>query len=121
MAIPLTIGSGGSATVQTCQVCESPDLEPVLFLGFLPPVNLMRTVGELPHEQPSYPALLLRCLRCNLAQLGLIVDPQILFPPSYPYTSGTTRILRENFAELASEMHSLWRFTDRDLVVDIGS
>jgi len=61
----------------------------------------MPKIGEPPHEQASCPAQLLRCSRCQLVQLGLIVDPAILFPPEYPYTSGTTKILRDNFAELS--------------------
>jgi hypothetical protein len=54
-------------------------------------------------------------------QLGLIVDPAILFPPEYPYTSGTTKILRDNFAELSREVASLYPLAPTDLVVDIGS
>jgi len=54
-------------------------------------------------------------------QLGLIVDPAILFPPSYAYTSGTTRILRENFAELEAEATPLLGLKKEDLIVDIGS
>ncbi len=114
-------GTGGSVVVERCQVCESPDLESVLFLGYLPPVNQMRPVGQRPHEQPAYPAELLRCKKCQLVQIGLIVDPQILFPPEYPYTSGTTKILRENFAELHREASPLLGLTGRELVVDIGS
>jgi hypothetical protein len=81
----------------------------------------MRTVGERPHEQPGYPAELLRCTTCQLVQIGLIVDPAILFPPEYPYTSGTTRILRENFAELQRESTALLGLRATGLVVDIGS
>lgn len=117
----LTIGTGGSAPVETCQVCDSPDLESVMFLGYLPPVNQMRPIGELPREQPSYPALLLRCRKCTLVQLGLVVDPQILFPPEYPYTSGTTKILREDFADMYREARMLIDLGVEDLVVDIGS
>jgi SAM-dependent methyltransferase len=54
-------------------------------------------------------------------QLGLVVDPGILFPPHYPYTSGTTKILRENFAELAREVAALYPLPKNALVVDIGS
>ena len=114
-------GTGGSVVVERCQVCESPDLESVLFLGYLPPVNQMRTMGQRPHEQPAYPAELLRCKKCQLVQIGLIVDPAILFPPEYPYTSGTTRILRENFAELQVESTPLLGLKGTELVVDIGS
>src|SRR5438105_3077861 len=101
-------GTGSSAVVEKCQICDSGDLEPVVFLGFLPPVNQMHPIGTRPSEQPSYPAQLLRCSRCQLAQLGLIVDPNILFPPEYPYRSGTTKILTENFAELYRECRSLF-------------
>ncbi len=114
-------GTGGSVVVDRCQVCDSPDLDSVLFLGYLPPVNQMRTVGQRPHEQPAYPAELLRCRKCQLVQIGLIVDPAILFPPEYPYTSGTTRILRENFAELQREATPLLGLKGTELVVDIGS
>jgi len=121
MNTKLTIGTGSSAVVRTCQICEAPGLEPVLFLGYLPPVNTMPKVGEVPREQPAYPALLLRCPCCQLVQLGLVVDPAILFPPEYPYTSASTKILRENFAELAVECRHLIPTQPNDLVVDIGA
>jgi hypothetical protein len=119
--LPRAAGTGRSVVVDRCQVCGAADLESVLFLGYLPPVNQMRPVGQRPHEQPAYPAELLRCPRCQLVQLGLIVDPAILFPPEYPYTSGTTRILRENFAELQRESTALLGLQGSELVVDVGS
>ena len=89
--------SNSSWVVEKCQICDSSNLEPIVFLGYLPPVNKMNALGEKPKEQPSYPAQLLYCPTCNLAQLGLIVDPKILFPSEYPYTSSTTKVLRDNF------------------------
>src|SRR5882762_3505156 len=77
----LAAGSGGSVVVEECQVCDSLDLQPVVFMGYLPPVNAMPTIGSRPSEQPAYPAQVLRCRNCQLVQLGLIVDPAILFPP----------------------------------------
>lgn len=117
----LAAGSGGSVVVETCQACGNPDLQSVLFLGYLPPVNQMRLIGARPHEQPAYPAELLYCPRCEMVQIGLIVDPAILFPPDYPYTSGTTRILHENFADLSRECGELLAPAADDLIVDIGS
>ena len=117
----LAAGTGGSIVVNRCQVCDSPELEPILFLGYLPPVNTMPLIGSPLSEQPAYPAELLFCKKCALAQLGLIVDPAILFPPSYPYTSGTTKILRENFAELSREVDSLHPLKPKQLIIDIGS
>ena len=54
-------------------------------------------------------------------QLGLAVDPVIIFPPEYPYTSGMTKILRDNFAELYAESARMLGLTKDDLVIDIGS
>jgi len=117
----LAAGTGSSVVLERCQVCDSPNLEAVLFLGYLPPVNQMRPIGQRPAEQPAYPAQLLHCPVCQLVQLGLVVDPQILFPPEYPYTSGTTKILRENFAEMYAEVRSVLPLTAQDLIVDVGS
>jgi C-methyltransferase-like protein/methyltransferase family protein/putative zinc binding protein len=116
-----TAQTGGSVLVERCQVCGSKDLRSILFLGYLPPVNTMHPIGSRPNEQPAYPAELLQCADCKLVQLGLIVDPAIIFPPHYAYTSGTTRILRENFAELYREVMRLFPLGNEDLVVDIGS
>jgi hypothetical protein len=118
---PIAAGSGGSVLVERCQVSGSTDLRSVLFLGFLPPVNTMAPIGTRPNEQPAYPAELLYCPESRLMQLGLIVDPAVLFPPHYAYTSGTTRILRENFAELYREVMRLYPIERDALVVDVGS
>jgi C-methyltransferase-like protein/methyltransferase family protein/putative zinc binding protein len=107
--------------IDRCQICNSRRLESVLFLGFLPPVNTMRPLGERADSEPWHPAEMLVCRDCHLAQLGYVVDPNVLFPPGYPYTSGSTRVLRENFAELEREASALLPIERGDLVVDIGS
>ncbi len=119
----LTIGTQSSVTVERCQICGNQDLSTIIFLGYLPPVNTMPLLENRPHEQPAYPAQLLKCNKaeCQLVQIGTIVDPEILFPPTYPYTSGTTKILRDNFADLYKEVYSLYGLNSEDLIVDIGS
>lgn len=114
-------GTGGSRIVEYCQVCRNADLKSVLFLGYLPPVNQLHPIGSKPKEQPSYPAELLYCSNCHLVQLGLVVDPQVIFPKEYPYTSGTTKVLRDNFADLGQEVRKIIGLKQDDLVVDIGS
>ena len=117
----LQSGDKTSVVIDSCQVCGSGGLKSIAFLGYLPPVNEMRAVGSVPHEQPSYPLGLLYCPYCELAQLGLSIAPRLLFPASYPYTSGTTRILRENFADLYRQASAFAGLTPEDLVIDIGS
>jgi hypothetical protein len=114
-------GTGASVPVECCQVCGSEKLDDVLSLGYMPPVNQMVPIGEVPRQQPWFPTHLLHCRQCDLVQLGLAVDPVIIFPPEYPYTSGTTKVLRDNFADLQRESAELLGLGKDDLVVDIGS
>ena len=114
-------GTGGSSVVENCQICNNPNLKSIIFLGYLPPVNQLHSIGSKPDEQPSYPAELLYCPKCHLVQLGLVVDPQVIFPKEYPYTSGTTKVLRDNFTDLGQEANKIIGLQKDDLVVDIGS
>ena len=114
-------GTGASVPVEQCQVCGHAPLDDVLSLGYMPPVNQMVPIGQQPRQQPWFPTNLLHCQKCDLVQLGLAVDPVIIFPPEYPYTSGTTKLLRDNFADLHRESAAMLGLTDKDLVVDIGS
>jgi SAM-dependent methyltransferase len=114
-------GSGASVPVECCQVCGHAPLSKVLSLGYMPPVNQMVAVGEVPRQQPWFPTDLMHCAECELVQLGLAVDPVIIFPPEYPYTSGTTKLLHDNFAELYCEASGMLKLAAQDLVIDIGS
>ena len=96
-------GTGASVPVECCQICGHAPLDDVLSLGYMPPVNQMVPIGQGPRQQPWFPTDLLHCRNCDLVQLGLAVDPVIIFPPEYPYTSGTTKLLRDNFADLHRE------------------
>jgi hypothetical protein len=113
--------TGASVPVECCQVCGSTELDNVLSLGYMPPVNQMVPIGAVARQQPWFPTNLLHCRHCDLVQLGLAVDPVIIFPPEYPYTSGTTKLLRDNFADLQRESAGMLGLGSDDLVVDIGS
>jgi SAM-dependent methyltransferase len=114
-------GSGASVPVEHCQVCGHAPLSKALSLGYMPPVNQMVPVGQPARQQSWFPTELLHCPRCELVQLGLAVDPVIIFPPEYPYTSGTTKLLRDNFADLYREASAMLKLSPHDLIVDIGS
>jgi SAM-dependent methyltransferase len=110
-----------SQPITSCQICNQSDLRSVLFVGYIPPVNTMPAIGEPAVEASAYPLELLRCQACGLVQIGLEVDQRVLFPHSYPYLSGSTRILRDNFADLSVEATSVLGLKQGDFVVDIGS
>ena len=110
-----------SKPVTRCQISNSKNLESLLFLGFLPPVNTLRKIGSILNEEITFPAELLYCSKSKLVQLGCIVDKEILFPYSYPYTSSTTKVLRENFTELYEHTNKIVNLNKKDLIIDIGS
>ncbi len=110
-----------SKAVTKCQISNSKNLDSLIFLGFLPPVNTLRKIGSTLEEEISFPAELLYCNKSKLAQLGCIVDKEILFPYTYPYTSSTTKILRDNFANLYKDTKKIVELKKNDLIIDIGS
>lgn len=76
----------------------------------------MLKIGD-DRDQQAFPLELLECQACRLVQLSCIPDPNIVFPPDYPYSSGNSGELRAHFQDLASRL----RVWPNDLVVDIGS
>jgi SAM-dependent methyltransferase len=104
-----------------CQSCAARPLTPVVFLGHLPPVSTMYPIDAPAVRESWFPAPVFYCPSCHLVQLGYVEDPAVLFQPEYKYTSGTTKSLRENFAELARQARTRFGLTAKDLMVDIGS
>lgn len=117
----LAQGTKSSVRVSECQICNSTDLEEIISLGYLPQVNVMQSIGGELKEDLMFPNELLLCNKCSLIQISHIVDPEVIFPPSYSYTTRTTRVLRDNFAELETEASRLLDLQESDLIVDIGS
>jgi hypothetical protein len=110
-----------SYIITACQSCGCQFLKSILFLGYLPLVNKMRPGASRLQESSAYPVELLHCSECQLVQLSCIVDPKILFDKEYPYTSSTTKALRDNFKNLTAEFATIRKLKPDDLVVDIGS
>ncbi len=109
--------------ITQCQCCGGTDLEPVFSAGFIPMVNSMETVGAPLSPWIKEPARLLRCSSCTLVQLEWVEEPDTVFPRDYSYRSGTTKLLRDNFSDLAHEVVEVIGHTPgpKDLVLDIAS
>lgn len=110
-----------SKPLTACQICQNETLESLIFVGFFPLVNEMSEIDKTFDRSLYFPLELFRCKTCGLVQIGYEVDQQLLFPHHYPYLSGTTRILRDNFLEMAREAKALFSLTPSDLVIDIGA
>jgi len=110
-----------SKTIDRCQVSGIKDLKSILSLGYLPPVNNFRKINSLNSEEIFYPADLMYSPSSKLVQLNTIVNKETVFPKEYPYTSSTTKVLRENFKELYIECKKIVNISNNDLIIDIGS
>ena len=110
-----------SKTINRCQISKKKDLKKIISLGFLPAVNDYQLINSKKNEKIFFPTELMFSKSSNLAQLNTIVNREILFPKEYPYTSSTTKILRDNFKELYNESSKLLDLKKDDLIIDIGS
>jgi len=113
--------SNKSKTIDKCQISGLKDLKTILSLGYLPPVNKLRKINSTLDEDTFYPAELMFSKSSKLVQISTLVNKEILFPKEYPYTSSTTKILRENFKELYRECKKIINISNKDLIIDIGS
>lgn len=110
-----------SKKINGCQICSSKKIKNIMFFGFLPPVNDLEKIGTLSSHHNRFPLNLVKCNDCGHVQLDTIVSKEILFPFSYPYLSGTTKILNENFSDLYKESKKIIGIKENDLIIDIGS
>ncbi len=90
-------------------------------MGYLPAVNNLEKISNKSTTSTFFPTELLYSPSSKLYQINNIISKNVIFPKSYPYTSSTTKILRENFTELFYETKKLINLEKNDLVVDIGS
>ena len=104
-----------------CQISGSTNLELILSLGLIPRVNQMSKINSSPKEQIFFTTEIYYSPVSKLVQLGINVDKSLLFPKRYPYTSSTTKILRDNFKELSEEVFNKFKIDTEDLIIDIGS
>ena len=112
----------GTHTIITkCQISNSKKLKKIINLGFLPPVNQLLKINSKNSKQNFFETELLYSPISKLVQLNVIVNKEIVFPKNYPYTSSTTKILRDNFKQLYNEVKKIVYLSKDNFIVDIGS
>src|SRR6056300_1341936 len=104
-----------SKILKNCQACGSSNLKNIFFFGFVPSVNSLTIIHKNNYETSFFPLDFYICENCSLGQISCIVDKKILFPKSYPYTSSTTKILRDNFKNLSTEVDNFLSINKKDL------
>jgi SAM-dependent methyltransferase len=103
-----------------CRLCNSKDLQLVLEMPNIPPVDNFRYFNDEKLNYPSFPMDLYICKSCGHAQLLDIVDPDILFG-NYIYTSSSSPDLDKHFTKYAEWLNSNFPPMSFNKVLDIGS
>lgn len=105
--------------IDGCRICRSQNLEPVLDLGHIPPVDSFLSEEELAEPETHYPLKTVICRECGLVQLEYVVPKHELFHDDYAYDMSVTDAGARHFREMAGELDG--RYPDHGSVLDIGS
>src|SRR3989338_1463252 len=109
-------------TIETCRVCGSSELAPILSLGSIF-VSDFVTDRTIPSPDERYPLELVLCDPekggCCLLQLKHSVDPSKMYN-FYYYHSGTNAMMREALADISRQAARRVKLKKGDFVLDIG-
>ena len=104
--------------ITKCRVCNSTDLVKYLDLGSLPLSNsLSKYYLEFKSE---YPLEVYLCNECHLSQLGLVVNPNILFH-DYVYESSVSETFKKHCKRMANDLKIEFGRSEDALVMDIAA
>ena len=112
-------------TRQTCRLCGSRALTPVVSLGDQYIGGTFAKPDSTPPVQRRIPLDLVRCdpafdqNACGLVQMRHSVPPRVLYA-SYWYRSGVNQTMRDNLAGIAHMAEEIAQLEAGDLVLDIG-
>ncbi|MGH7951208.1 MAG: class I SAM-dependent methyltransferase [Limisphaerales bacterium] len=112
-------------TRQTCRLCGSRALTPVISLGDQYIGGAFARPDSIPPVQRRIPLDLVRCDpsldqgACGLVQMRHSIPPRVLYA-SYWYCSGVNQTMRDNLAGIAHIAERIANIKADDLVLDIG-
>ena len=106
--------------IDTCQVCGSANLEPVIDLGHQPLCDSLLSREQLNAPEKTFPLRLVRCPDCTLNQLDYAVPGTEVYHLDYPYRSGITREVVTHMQGLAAECVDRLGLDGESMVLDIG-
>jgi hypothetical protein len=106
--------------INQCRVCDDSKLEVFLDLGDQPHGDSLITEEQLPNKDVRYPLKTCFCCSCSTVQINYTVPKETMFE-HYLYVSGTTRTLKDHFANTTNALIAYLSLKPGDFVVDIGS
>jgi hypothetical protein len=106
--------------IPDCRICGCVDLEEVLSLGDIPPVNSFLPNAAAIATERAYPLTIAFCHACSHVQLTHMIDPREIFT-DYIYFSSMSETVVHWGRELARRYAAELSLTQSDLVAELAS
>jgi novobiocin biosynthesis protein NovU/D-mycarose 3-C-methyltransferase len=106
--------------IARCRICAAADLEPVLSLGDLPPVNSFLAGPDDVAAERRHPLAIAFCTTCSHVQLTHRLDPRDVFTDYIYFSSMSDTVLRWGVA-LAERYGRELGLAPSDLVAELAS
>lgn len=85
-----------------CRICGHALPDPFIDFGEMP---LSNNLLASPYDpEPRYPLTAHLCPQCGLVQLGQVVGFDELYTKSYPFQTGSSRVMVEHYAKQANDL-----------------
>lgn len=101
--------------ISNCRCCGKTDFVPLLDMGQMPLANSLHKKGE---DSERYPLSVHVCSNCWHIQLGVVIDPVILYS-DYPYLTGISTDFTNHLKKMAHEVIAMMGWPLK--VLDIAS
>lgn len=106
--------------ITKCRVCKNNNFTKIFNFGPTPLANEFLKKEQIDLPEYFYPLEVYFCNRCSFIELGIVIDPKILFG-NYVYVSSTSSVFVNHFNEFAKTIHQQFNLNKKSLVIDIGS
>ncbi len=106
--------------IPNCRICGAGDLEPILSLGDVPPVNSFLSGAADVARETKAPLAIAFCAPCGHVQLTHQLDPKDIFT-DYIYFSGMSETVVRWGQQLAARYAAEKALTKTQLVVELAS
>ena len=105
----------------TCRSCGFDALHEIIDFGETPLADRLLTAEQLAAPEITAPLTLYFCPQCALVQIGISVDPEILFRQDYPYFSSVSPGWMAHCRANALELIESRALSHNSLVVELAS
>lgn len=110
-----------SSPSPTCRSCGFDTLHEIIDFGETPLADRLLTGEQLNAPEITAPLALYFCPQCALVQIGVSVDPEILFRQDYPYFSSISPAWMAHCRANALELIQSRALDENALVIELAS